>query len=109
MNITKDIGDSRFIKMYITRGASFVQSEIEALALEERKDVMKERIAMGQFHDGPNRSDQHMRLEPLILLQQTWVLQESPCRCQRVRRIAHCREPDGRTCGFRCHGPLTPV
>ena len=70
---------------------------------------MKERIAIGKFHHGPNRYDQNMRIETLILLHQTWVLQESPCSCQRVRRIAHWREPDDRTCCFRCFVALPPI
>jgi hypothetical protein len=68
MNITKDVADSRPIKVYDSRTAGFVQAEIESFPFEKRKHIMKERITIRELHCGAGGDNQNVRLKTLVLL-----------------------------------------
>src|SRR5580700_12164305 len=70
MNIAKDVRNTRLVKNYVACGPSLIQAEIEALALEKRKHIVKKRIAVGKFYRCTYGNHQHVRLETFILLNQ---------------------------------------
>lgn len=74
VNIAEDIGDSRTIEADIAGAASFVQSKVESLPIEQRKHVMEEGIAVGELDNRAHWHNQNMRLETLIVLGKTQLL-----------------------------------
>ena len=78
MNIAEDERDSGLVELHEARGPALVESKIEALAFEQRKHIVKERIVVGELHFAADRDHQQRRLKAFILLHQLrnlrWVL-----------------------------------
>src|SRR5579864_7531850 len=49
MNIAEDERNSRLVELHEARGSTFIQTQIEAFTLEQRKDIVEERIAVRKF------------------------------------------------------------
>jgi hypothetical protein len=68
MDVAEDIGSARLVENNVARASGFIEAKIKALALEQRKYVVKKRIPVGELHHGPHGHNQDMRLEAFILL-----------------------------------------
>ncbi len=102
MNVAEDIGDAFAIKTHGAAGAGFVEAEVETLAVEERKDIVKEGILVRKLHRGARGDDEQMGREHLVFLHQTiGCLASGPRRCRRARLQG--RQPDDH---IRCTGPI---
>jgi hypothetical protein len=58
MNVTEDVRHTLAGEYCFFRGTSFVKAEVESLAIEERKDIMKERIGVWELHHATDRNNQ---------------------------------------------------
>src|SRR5438105_1020677 len=58
--------------MHISATPRFVEPKVKTLALEKRKHIVKERVAVGKLHQGANRHHQDVRLETLVSLYQPY-------------------------------------
>src|SRR6266576_1239125 len=70
MNVAKDERDSRTIETDVASGPSFVKTKVEPLALKQRKDIVKERIAIGELDHGPDWDHKQVGLEAFVVLHQ---------------------------------------
>jgi len=68
MNIAEEKADACMVEADGVGGTSFIEPEIETLAIEERKDVVKEGIAIREVHDGTDADNGEVRMKRLILL-----------------------------------------
>jgi len=68
MNVAEDKRDARLVELDKTRGSAFIEPEVEALALEERKHVVKERIMIGEIYDRTDLHDEYMRFKCFVAL-----------------------------------------
>lgn len=57
VNVAKDERNSWLFELHKARGAAFIESKIEALSIEQGKDVVKERVAIGKLHFAPRGND----------------------------------------------------
>lgn len=58
MNVTEDVRHTLAGEYYFFGGTCFVKAEVESLAVEERKDIMKERIGVWKLHHATDRNNQ---------------------------------------------------
>jgi hypothetical protein len=47
VNIAEDVGDALTVERDRVRRARLIEAKVEPAAIEERKDVMEERVAVG--------------------------------------------------------------
>src|SRR5664280_2210435 len=73
MNVAEDIRYAFAREGDCLSGTGFVKTEIETLAVEEREDIMKERIGVGELHSCADGDNQQVRREHAVLLQQRVV------------------------------------
>ena len=71
MDVAEDIANSRTVELHPPGCARFVKSEVEPLALKERKHVMKERVEIGEIHRRADRNHEDVRFEALVLLRES--------------------------------------
>src|SRR3954466_8841304 len=91
MNVAEDVGNTGAIETDITGRAGLVQTEIKSLAFEQRKDVVKERIAIGKLNHCSDGNNQQVRFKALVMLSEP----QPPWRKRRDRRMRiHRAEPD---------------
>ena len=69
MDITEDVANPWRVESHGVGSASFVQAKIKSLSVKQRKDIVKERIEVGEIDNRPDRNCQNMRLKPFMLLQ----------------------------------------
>src|SRR5258708_2626250 len=70
VNVAEDERDSRLVEFHKLRGATLIEPQVEALAVEQRKDIVEKGIPVGELDLAPRRDYQERRLETLILLYQ---------------------------------------
>jgi hypothetical protein len=58
MNVTEDVRYTLAGEYYFFGGTSFVKAEVESLAIEERKDIMKGKIGVWELHHATDRNNQ---------------------------------------------------
>jgi hypothetical protein len=68
VDIAKDVADAGFVKVDEARAACFVQTQVEALAVEKRKDVVEEWVAIGELYRSPSAQYNDSWLEAFVLL-----------------------------------------
>jgi hypothetical protein len=68
VDVAEQVTDTHAVKSDGVRRACFVQAEIESLAIKQRKDVVKERVAVRKIDYGADVNDGQMRLEAFVLL-----------------------------------------
>src|SRR5580765_267345 len=68
VNVTEDKGHARLVELDKPCRSAFIKPEIEALALEQRKHIMKERIVVGKLDLAANRNHDQRRLKAFVLL-----------------------------------------
>src|SRR5579859_1849896 len=68
MNIAKEVRDAFMVEVNDSGASSFVEPQVEALSIELRKYVVKERIEIGEFDAAAQGHDEQMRVEVLVLL-----------------------------------------
>src|SRR5262249_26135601 len=78
-------------KANVARGTCFVEAEVEALAVVQRENVVKERIFVRKLDDGAGRNDEHVRLEGLVALEELW----NGLSARDARRLFSARVVDG--------------
>jgi hypothetical protein len=61
VNIAEDVGHSFPGENDILRFPCLIETEIESLAVEQGKDVVKEGIGVGKRDDAPHRNNQEVR------------------------------------------------
>ncbi len=54
--------------MHAPAFSAFVETEVEFSAIEERKDIMKKRVQVGEIDYAAGRNDQKMWVKLLVLL-----------------------------------------
>src|SRR5580698_6736232 len=74
MNVAKDIGNAFSWKCYGLSCSSLVKSKIKTFPIEEREDIVKERICIGKLNNRIYRDDLEVRKEHAILLKQGVLL-----------------------------------
>ena len=94
MNVAKDEGDAGFVELDEARGSAFVESEVEALSLEQRKHIVKKWIVVGKLNFAANRDHQQRRLKAFIFLHELRNLGGFLTR--RHDRRANRSQPDDR-------------
>ena len=70
VDIAEDVGDAFAIESHGAAGAGLVESQIKALAVEERKNVVKEGVSVGKFNACPCRHNEQVWMKLLVLLEQ---------------------------------------
>src|SRR6185437_6382259 len=73
MNIAEDEGNSFARKHHLARASTFIQAQIETLAVEQGKHIVKERILVRKADHATDRNDEQMRSESSILLNEREV------------------------------------
>ena len=68
VNIAEDVGNAIAIKADRPVRMSFVETEVKALSIKERKDVVVEGVKVGKVYAAAGRYDENMRGELLIFL-----------------------------------------
>src|SRR5258706_1722818 len=68
--VAKDKRNARLVEFDKLSGATLVEPEIEALAVEQRKDIEEEGIVVGKLHLPARLDYQQRRLKTLVLLHQ---------------------------------------
>ena len=58
---------------------SFVEAEVKALSIEQRKNIVVERVEVRKVYAAAGRHNQNMRDKLLILLLQRVVLRRARC------------------------------
>ena len=70
MNVAEDERNAGLVELHGLSAAALVESEIEAFAVEQRKDIVKKRIPVGKLDLPARRDHQQRRLETFVLLHQ---------------------------------------
>ena len=70
VNVAEDVRDARFVELHKLRASTLIQAEIEALAVEQREDIVKKRIAIRELDLASRWNHQQRRMEHLLLLNQ---------------------------------------
>ena len=115
MNIAEDEGDPFVRKRHLARASTLIQTQIEALAVEEGKHIVKEGIFVRKADHAADRNDEQMRNECPILLNEGEVSgrrrldgRRVPDRCKphdRRRRMRFSSLANNDVSGeFRCAG-----
>lgn len=68
MNVAEKEANAGSVKSRGIGRTPFVETEIEALAVEEREDVMKKWVLVGKLHRGAHLDDEDMGLEAFVAL-----------------------------------------
>lgn len=68
MNVAEDERNPRLVELYKARSAAFVETKVKALALEERKDVVEERIVVGELDFASDRNHDEAGVKFLVSL-----------------------------------------
>ena len=68
MNVAEDVGDALAVEEHRALRMRLVESEVEALAVEEGEDVVKEGVEVGKLNVTAGGYDENVRGELLILL-----------------------------------------
>src|SRR5437764_265556 len=84
MDVAKNVRNTLPVETNRAGGSRLIQPKIEALAIEERKDIVKERIKVRKLDIAASRHNQQMRSELLVLLHQ---LVRVMMRCNRRSRL----------------------
>src|ERR1700722_19754845 len=92
MDVAEDERNAGLVELHELRGATLIQSEIEAFAVEQRKDIVKKRIAVGKLDLPARRDHEQRRLETFISLHELRK-RRSLLRCRRHRSTPERREP----------------
>src|SRR5271157_2348946 len=79
MDVAEDVRNPLAIEVDGASRAGFVESKVEALAVEERKNIMEPGIAIGELHRGSLGDDQQVRFESLVLLLQHRMHRRGTC------------------------------
>src|SRR5208337_968799 len=102
MDVTEDVGNSLAIEMHSARRAGFIESKVEALAVEQGKHIVEPGITIRKIHRGSLGDDQQMRFESLVLLLQHGVhRRDTLCpveACAQRDEPHHCRVRWGDVC-----------
>ena len=78
MNIAEDVGNAIAIKTDRPVRMGFVEAEVKALSIKERKNIVVEGVKVGEVNAAASRYDENMRGELLIFL-----LKRVALRCAR--------------------------
>src|ERR1700712_2296669 len=118
MYVAEDVRNTLTIKAHGPMRACFVQSEIEAFSVEQRKDVMKERVEVGEIDTGSGRNDKQVWRKHLVFLHKT-IASSRERNGMRGGRVVDSRKPQDnaaqsrsqnrfvcRGMRLRCHGEL---
>jgi hypothetical protein len=92
MNVAEDVRNSRFVELNKLRASAFVQAEIETLAVEQRKYIVKKRIVIGELDLPARRNYQQGRMKAFIFLNELRNL----CCLLRRSRGHRCRPKRGK-------------
>jgi hypothetical protein len=68
VNVAEDVADAGSIEDDSTRASGLVQTKIEALAFEQGKDIVKERIVIRKLDLRTGLNDQQVGREALVML-----------------------------------------
>ena len=78
VNIAEDVGNAIAIKPDCSVGMSFIEAEVKAFSIKERKNIVVEGVKVGEVYTAAGRHDENMRCELLIFL-----LKRVALRCTR--------------------------
>src|SRR5262252_6472148 len=105
MDVAENVGNARTVENHIASGTRLVKTKVEAFSLEKRKNVMKKRVAVGEFHHRSHWHDQKMRLKALVMLCQSQAIRSPGKRFGRRSLGAWCvRKPNDSFRGVRRFG-----
>src|SRR5207249_10929917 len=74
MDIAEDVANSWRVERERVRSPGLVESEVESLAVEQRKDVMKERIEVWKIDDRADGNREDVGVKCFVLLQHPEVV-----------------------------------
>lgn len=96
VNVAEDEGNSFAVELDGVMGMTLVKSEVEALAVEEREDIVKEGIEVGKLDDTADGYEKEVWDELLVFLSQGELLALMDYRWQRT--FLSGREPRHNLC-----------
>src|SRR5260370_41704691 len=70
VNVAEDERDYRLVELHKLRGATLIEPQVKALAVEQRKDIVEKGIPIGELDLAARWDHQQRRLETLIFLHQ---------------------------------------
>jgi hypothetical protein len=70
VDVAEDIGNTGLVELDEARGSALVQPEIEALALEQRENIVEDRILVGKFYFASDGDYQKRGMETFVSLHQ---------------------------------------
>src|SRR5580698_11614505 len=65
VNVAEDEGNPRFVELHKASRPTFIEPEIEAFSVEQRKHVVKKGVLIGKLNFSPGRNYQQRRVETL--------------------------------------------
>ncbi len=74
MDVAKNVRNSGLIEQHVASGAGFIESEIEALAFEQGKYIVKKRIAVWKIDAAASWYNKDMGIELLVFLNERVLL-----------------------------------
>src|ERR1700722_4246152 len=92
MNIAEDVRNTIAIEPDRASGMGFVETEVKTLSVEERKNIVVERVEVGKVYAAAGPDNQNMRDKLLILLLECVLLRRA--RRRSTLRFVSWRKPD---------------
>ena len=78
MNVAKNEGNSSLIKLHEASGSALVETKVKPFSIEQRKNIVEERIVVRELHLPAHRNHHERGLKGLVFLYQLrdvrWVL-----------------------------------
>jgi hypothetical protein len=69
VNVAENVDDPRAVERHAVRGSRLIEAEVEALSIEHGKDIVKERIEIGEVDDGARGNRQDVGVKPFVILE----------------------------------------
>jgi hypothetical protein len=88
VNVAEDIADAFAVEHYTAAGSCFIETEVKAFPIEQREDVVEERVFVGKDHSASHGYNDQVRSETFVSLHE--LLSRA---AQRRRRLAWLSEP----------------
>jgi hypothetical protein len=79
VDVAEDVGNAIAIKPNRSVGMRFVEAEVKAFSIKERKNVVVEGVKVGEVYTAAGRYDEDMRGELLIFLFKSVALRGARC------------------------------
>ena len=68
VNVAEEIAHSYAVEAHCLTGSGFIESKVKSLSIKKRKNIVEERVSIGELDAGARLNDKNVRVEALVNL-----------------------------------------